>query len=271
MIMRSIVKSLTLDKWELPMIDSYFIVAGPCSAESRKQILMIAKTLVSDGISFMRAGAWKPRTFPGSFEGFGEEALDWLVEAREQYKIEIGTEVGLPRHVEECLKKNIHLVWIGTRTTASPFAVQELANAMKGTNMSVLVKNPICPDVKLWVGAIERIYMAGIDKLIAIHRGFSTTYKSTYRFPPIWRLAEELKRYLPDIPIICDPSHICGNIELIERVAGEALKRQYDGLMFEVHDCPELALTDNAQQLTPVMFQKMIKRLTKSTHKMMIK
>jgi len=150
--MESFVQSVSLKNWGLP-VDPFFISAGPCSAESREQILLIAKSLALDQISFLRAGAWKPRTLPGSFEGFGEKALDWLVEARELFKIEIGTEVATPHHVEACLRRNIRIVWIGTRTTPSPFAVQELANAMKGTNMCVLIKNPLCPEVKLWIGA----------------------------------------------------------------------------------------------------------------------
>lgn len=263
--MGSIVKSVGLEKWGLS-IDPYFIAAGPCSAESREQLLSIAKAFASEGISFLRAGAWKPRTLPGSFEGFGEEALDWMVEARELYNIEVGTEVALPRHVEACLKKNIRIVWIGTRTTQSPFAVQELADAMRGTEMCVLVKNPLCPEVKLWIGAIERFYKSGIVKLIAIHRGFSTSYKSRYRYPPLWRLIEDLRNCLPDIPIICDPSHMCGNRTLIEHVIHEAIKMRYDGFMIEVHNYPELAMTDSCQQLTPIEFNKIFVKLNNNKH-----
>ena len=249
-----------IDEYGLP-VNPYFIAAGPCSAESREQILTIAKILASKGISCFRAGAWKPRTLPGSFEGFGEKALDWMVEARELYKIEICTEVALPQHVEACLKRNIHTVWIGTRTTASPFAVQELANAMKDTNMCVLIKNPICPDVKLWLGAIERIYSSGITKLTAIHRGFCVPYKSKYRYPPLWRLTKELKKYLPNIPLICDPSHICGNTTLIKEVIQKAVKLQYDGYMIEVHKSPENAMTDSSQQLSVTDFYKILEEI----------
>jgi chorismate mutase len=258
--MESYVKPAGTNDWGLP-VSPLFIVAGPCSAENRKQIMSIAKTLAGSGISFLRAGAWKPRTQPGFFEGVGEVALDWLAEARDRYHLEVGTEVGLPQHVEACLQRNIRIVWIGARTTPSPFIVQEIANAMRGTDMSVLIKNPLCPDVKLWAGAVERFYRAGIVKLIAVHRGFSTVQKSRYRYPPLWRLAEEMRISLPDLPMICDPSHICGNHALVEHVAKEALNRHYSGLMIEVHENPELAMSDGSQQLTPVAFHQMLHNL----------
>ena len=242
-------------------VKPYFIAAGPCSAESREQILTIAKALSSEGISCFRAGAWKPRTLPGSFEGFGEKALDWLVEARDLYNIEVCTEVALPRHVEACLKRDIHTTWIGTRTTTSPFAVQELANAMKGTNMCVLVKNPICPEVKLWIGAIERLYNSGIKKIAAVHRGFCVPNKSHYRYPPFWRLIAGFRKYLPDMPLICDPSHISGNKVFVNEIIEKTLKIKYDGYMVEVHNSPGLAMTDSAQQLSLAEFHKILEGL----------
>jgi len=257
-----LVKNASLKDWGVPVYP-YFIVAGPCSAESRVQVLSIAKALQGSNLSFMRAGAWKPRTLPGFFEGAGEVALDWLSEARSIYKLEVGTEVGLPKHVEACLSRNIKIVWIGARTTQSPFAVQEIANSMKGTDMKVLVKNPLCPDVKLWIGAIERLSGAGITKIMAVHRGFCTTRKSQYRYPPIWRLAKELRDSMPDLPVICDPSHICGNFKTVENIAREALKRSYNGLMIEVHECSEKAMSDGSQQLTPAVFHSMMKKLIK--------
>ncbi len=250
----------SIDKCGLP-VNPYFIVAGPCSAESREQILAIAKTLASEKISCFRAGAWKPRTSPGSFEGFGEKALDWLVEARDSYKIDVCTEVALPQHVEACLERNIRVAWIGARTTSSPFAVQELANAMKGTDMCVLVKNPICPEVKLWIGAIERIYNSGITKIVAVHRGFSMPAKSNYRYPPLWNLVDEFRKYLPAIPLICDPSHICGNTAFIKNIIQKTLKFRYDGYMIEVHNFPALAMTDRAQQLSLTGFHNILGEL----------
>ena len=259
--MNSGIRISPLDQWGLP-IEKFFMVAGPCSAESREQIMEIAEALSSMGISCMRAGAWKPRTQPGSVEGYGEEALDWLVEARELYNIEICTEVALPEHVEACLKRNIKVVWIGTRTTANPFSVQELANAMQSTDMKVLVKNPICPEIQLWVGAIERFYNSGIETIIAIHRGFSVPYRSKYRYPPLWELTKCMKKYLPDIPVILDPSHISGNHILIEDIINQSKKYGYDGFMIEVHNHPEFALTDSRQQLTTSEFHKILKDLS---------
>jgi chorismate mutase len=257
-----LVQLADIKSWELP-IDPIFTVAGPCAAESRNQVLSIAKALTNSGISFFRAGAWKPRTQPGCFEGHGKVALDWLVEARERYQIEVGTEVGLPEHLEACLRRKIRIVWIGTRTTTSPFIVQAIADSMKGTDMCVLIKNPLCPELKLWIGAIERFYLAGIVKIIAVHRGFSTVLKNRYRYTPMWRLVEELRTSIPGIPIICDPSHISGDQALITQVSHEALRRNYDGLMIEVHENPLKALSDGCQQLTPDAFYIVINDLLK--------
>lgn len=253
-----------LRKWGLPMGD-IFLSAGPCSAESEKQVLEIAKGIAGCGISFMRAGLWKPRTHPGTFEGVGIKGLKWLVRAREEYNLPIGIEVANPEHVEACLEHKVDVVWIGARTTTNPFAVQALADALKGTDQPVLVKNPICPDLELWLGAIERLYNMGLRKIGVIHRGFSTSRKVLYRFAPNWKIPIELKRRLPDVPILCDPSHICGKAELIFSIAQVALDLLFDGLMIEVHVDPAKALSDAKQQITPEELSSIINRLKLKT------
>jgi chorismate mutase len=202
-------------------------------------------------VSVMRAGVWKPRTRPRSFEGRGEEALQWLVEARDATGLPIAVEVASPAHLELCLKYDIDMVWIGARTSVNPFSVQEIADALFGTEMPVLVKNPINPDLKLWIGAIERIYHSGIDRIIAVHRGFNTYDDSVFRNVPLWEIPIELKRTFPGLPIICDPSHISGSRRLLLQVAQNAIDLDYDGLMIESHCNPEKALTDASQQVTP--------------------
>lgn len=253
-----------LREWGLPMGD-IFVSAGPCSAESEKQVLEIAKNISGCGISFMRAGLWKPRTHPNTFEGVGIKGLKWLVRAREEYNLPIGIEVANPGHVEACLKHQVDVVWIGARTTTNPFAVQALADALQGTDQSVLVKNPICPDLELWLGAIERLHNMGLRKIGVIHRGFSTSRKILYRFAPNWKIPIELKRRLPDIPILCDPSHICGTAELIFSIAQEALNLLFDGLMIEVHIDPAKAWSDAKQQITPEELYSLINRLKLKT------
>ncbi len=254
--------SLTpLNEWGLP-VKNLLLSAGPCSAESEEQVMATAKGLADSNISFMRVGLWKPRTRPGSFEGVGIEGLDWLTRARDEYNIPIGIEVATPEHVEACLKHNIDIVWIGARTTPNPFAVQAIADALKGTDMPILIKNPISPDIELWLGAIERMHAVGLKKIGAIHRGFSSSRQSIYRFAPNWKIPIELKRRLPEIPILCDPSHICGKSELIFSVAQEALDLLYDGLMVEVHIDPTKALSDAEQQLTPKQYHSLVDRLT---------
>ncbi len=247
-------------KWGLP-VDRFFLVAGPCSAESRKQVLETAEKLSGFGISFMRAGIWKPRTHPGNFEGVGIEGLKWLQEVKEKTGIRTGIEVASSEHVEACLKHGIDAVWIGARTTPNPFAVQEIADSLKGTDLPVLIKNPVSPDIGLWIGAVERIAGAGIKKIGVIHRGFSSDRKSDYRNAPLWRIPIELKRRIPTIPILCDPSHICGSRKLIPAIAQEALDLLYDGLMLEVHPNPKSALSDSQQQLTPDSFKKLLAKL----------
>ncbi|MDP6523827.1 MAG: bifunctional 3-deoxy-7-phosphoheptulonate synthase/chorismate mutase type II [Kiritimatiellia bacterium] len=250
-----------LSEWGLP-IGNTFLGAGPCSAETEDQLLATARGLKDCGLGFFRAGMWKPRTHPGAFEGVGVEGFEWLVRVKEEYGLPVGVEVATPEHVEACLEHNIDVVWIGARTTPNPFAVQSLADAMKGTDMRVFVKNPISPDLELWIGALERFHGAGLRKIGVIHRGFSTSKKVLYRFAPHWKIPIEFKRRLPGVPILCDPSHICGKSDLIFSIAQEALDLLYDGLMIEVHVDPANALSDSKQQLTPEQFHVLIERLT---------
>lgn len=250
-----------LREWGLPVRD-IFLAAGPCAAESEEQVLETAKGIADCRVSFMRAGIWKPRTHPGTFEGVGIKGLKWLVRAREKYNLPIGIEVANSEHVAACLEHKVDVVWIGARTTPNPFAVQAIADALKGTDQPVFVKNPISPDLELWIGAIERLYNAGLRKIGVIHRGFSTSRKVLYRFAPNWKIPIELKRRVPDVPMLCDPSHICGKPELIFSIAQEALNLLYDGLMIEVHVDPTNALSDARQQITPEEFRTLINRLT---------
>jgi chorismate mutase len=240
-----------LISWLKPVSEP-FVISGPCSAESRRQVLETALGLAATGmVSVLRAGVWKPRTRPRAFEGKGEEALQWLVEAREATGLPLAVEVASPAHLELCLKYGIDMVWIGARTTVNPFSVQEIADALFGTDLPVLVKNPINPDLKLWIGAIERIHQAGIDRIIAVHRGFNTFDDSVFRNVPLWEIPIELRRIFPGLPIICDPSHISGNRRLLLQVAQNAIDLDYDGLMIESHCNPDKALTDSSQQVTP--------------------
>ncbi len=232
--------------------DGPLIIAGPCSAESRDQVLETAHGVAKTGAAhILRAGIWKPRTRPNCFEGMGEEGLKWLVEAREETGMPISTETATPEHVELCLKYNVDLIWVGARTTVNPFAVQALADSLKGTDIPVLVKNPINPDVELWIGAMERLNKAGVRKLGAIHRGFSSAKESKYRNAPNWRIFIELRRRCEGLPIICDPSHLCGTREFIPAVSQKALDLLFDGLMIESHINPDVALSDSKQQFTP--------------------
>jgi chorismate mutase len=251
---------LRFKDWGFP-VDSLFLSAGPCSAESQQQVLETAQALKGQGISFLRAGIWKPRTRPGSFEGVGMKGLAWMDQAREATGLKIGTEVAEPSHVEACLEFGMDILWVGARTTTNPFSVQAIADALKGTDIPVLVKNPISADIGLWIGAIERLANAGITKLGAIHRGFSSTLEMRYRNAPNWKMPIELKRRMPEIPMICDPSHICGKANLVHGIAQEAMDLLFDGLMIEVHPNPAVALSDAAQQLTPAQFLTLIQAL----------
>lgn len=258
--MTTVAVNSALSTWGLP-IPGMFLCAGPCSAESPEQLRKTAEGLKGCTLSAFRAGIWKPRTRPGTFAGAGIEALPWLVSIREEFGFPVAAEVGTPEHVEAALKYKLDMVWIGARTTPDPFAVQSLADALKGQDICVLVKNPVSPDLELWFGALERIQGAGIRRLGAIHRGFTTSHDTRYRNAPLWRIPIELKRRMPDIPLICDPSHMCGKANLVFPTAQEALDLLFDGLMVEVHHCPKDAWSDAAQQLTPEEFRNMISRL----------
>ena len=239
------------------------IVAGPCSAESCQQVSTIAQKLKLLGIGALRAGLWKPRTLPGCFEGVGATGLDWLVQAKHETGMLTATEVASKSHVEACLDAGIDILWIGARTAANPFAVQEIADALEGNNdVIVLVKNPISPDLELWIGALQRIYNAGIKCLGAVHRGFVSTADTSYRNAPIWQLPIELKRRFPALPVLVDPSHITGNRAHVTTVAQQALDMGFDGLMIEVHDKPETALSDSEQQITPIMLESFLNTMT---------
>lgn len=235
------------------------IIAGPCSAESPQQLLNVATELKKTGqVSYLRAGVWKPRTSPGSFEGFGVDALCWLRDVKQETDMPFATEVGSGYHVYEALKYGTDLLWIGARTVSNPFAVQEIASALKGVNIPILIKNPLSTDLDLWIGAIERLYNAGVHRIGAVHRGFTWWEKSTFRNQPFWKIPLELKRILPNLTIICDPSHISGDRKIVPLVARRAIDLGFDGLMVEVHPQPEIALSDPKQQLTPHEFNQML-------------
>ncbi|MBW8049020.1 MAG: 3-deoxy-7-phosphoheptulonate synthase [Cytophagales bacterium] len=234
------------------------IIAGPCSAESEEQLLATASALKKLNIDIFRAGVWKPRTRPDSFEGVGSIGLTWLKNVKKVTGLPTAVEVAKPVHIEEALKNEIDILWIGARTTVNPFIVQELAEAMKGADIKVMVKNPINPDLSLWIGAIERIQNAGIKSVAAVHRGFSSFDNTKFKNTPTWQIPIELKRLLPDIPLICDPSHISGKRALIFEVAQKALDLDYDGLMIETHIDPNEALSDKEQQVTPDQLKKIL-------------
>ena len=227
------------------------VIAGPCSAETEEQVLKIAHELKDSDVSIFRAGIWKPRTRPGGFEGVGEIGLKWLKKAKEETGLLMGTEVANAAHVKLALEYDIDVLWIGARTTVNPFAVQEIADALAGTDKIVLVKNPVNPDLSLWLGGVERLYNAGIEKLGVIHRGFSTYEKTKYRNIPEWQIAIELQNKFPDLPLIIDPSHITGDRKMILEVTQEALDLNYDGMIIETHIDPDNAWSDAAQQVTP--------------------
>jgi chorismate mutase len=237
------------------------IIAGPCSAETEDQVLETAKQLASNGVKVFRAGIWKPRTKPGGFEGNGVTALPWLQKVKKETGMLTATEVATAKHVEEALKHDVDLLWVGARTTADPFAVQEIADTLKGTDIPVLVKNPVNPDLELWIGALERLNNAGITRLGAIHRGFSTYDKKLYRNLPQWHIPIELHRRHPELPIICDPSHIAGRRDLIATLCQQAMDLQFDGLIIESHNDPEHAWSDASQQVTPDVLSLIINNL----------
>lgn len=237
------------------------VISGPCSAETELQVLKIAHELKNSDVSIFRAGIWKPRTRPGGFEGVGEIGLKWMQKAKLQTGLLMATEVANVAHVKLALEHDIDVLWIGARTTVNPFAVQEIADALRGTDKIVLIKNPVNPDLALWIGGVERLYNAGIKKLGVIHRGFSTYEKTKYRNVPEWQLAIELQDRFPDLPIICDPSHITGRRDMIQQVSQQALDLNYDGLMIETHTDPDNAWSDAEQQVTPTVLKQIFKDL----------
>jgi chorismate mutase len=238
------------------------LIAGPCSAETEEQVLATARALAAQRqVDLFRAGIWKPRTRPDSFEGIGVKGLPWLQRVRRETGLKVTTEVANAEHVEQALAHEIDVLWIGARTSANPFSVQEIADALAGMDIPVMVKNPVNPDLKLWQGAMERLYKAGIRRMAMIHRGFSYYGETQYRNTPRWQIPIELKRLLPDVQLICDHSHICGRRDSLLSVAQKALDLNYDGLMTEVHPTPDEAWSDPSQQLTPGQYQKLIQSL----------
>ena len=251
-----------LESW-LNVTNEPLIISGPCSAETEEQLLATAHLLKATGkVSVLRAGIWKPRTRPGEFEGIGSVGLEWLKKAKEETGLPTAVEVATAKHVEEALAAGVDILWIGARSTANPFTVQEIADALRGHDIPVLIKNPVNPDISLWIGALERINNAGITKIGAIHRGFSSYEKTSFRNEPMWELAIQLKTLCPELPIINDPSHICGNRELIPYIAQKALDLDMQGLMIESHIDPSVAWTDAKQQVTPAALSELVDRLS---------
>jgi chorismate mutase len=256
--MKELVESLT--GWGFPPVRPV-VFAGPCSAETEEQVMETALLLKAQGVHALRAGIWKPRTRPGSFHGVGEEALEWIVNAGKVTGLPVMVEVANAKHVELALNAGINILWLGARTTVNPFHVQEIADALSGADVPVLVKNPVNPDLELWMGAIERILKTGNTKVAAIHRGFSSYENSTYRNKPNWEIPIELRRRMPGLPMFCDPSHICGNTFMLAYIAQFAMDLQFDGLMIESHRDPSNAWSDAAQQLTPAELGSLIDNL----------
>ena len=263
--MKKVLQLESITKW-LPTANKPIIISGPCSAETEDQTIATAKQLAATGkVNALRAGIWKPRTRPGQYEGAGEEGLKWLVQAKKETGLPVTTEVAHAAHVEACLKAGVDILWVGARTTVNPFSVQEVADSLKGVDIPVMVKNPINPDLELWIGALERLNKAGITKLAAIHRGFSSFEKGPFRNAPMWDMAIELKTRIPDLDIICDPSHISGNRELISFISQKALDLDMAGLMIESHINPDAAWSDAKQQVTPAVLGKIIEGLVVRT------
>lgn len=239
------------------------IIAGPCSAETEAQVMRAAREVAALGRAhYFRAGVWKPRTRPGAFEGNGAPALTWLKRARETTGLPLAVEAATPEHAEACLNADVDAIWIGARTTVNPFMTSELAEALRGADVPVLVKNPVNPDLNLWIGALERFSAAGARSLAAVHRGFSVYRSGEYRNPPFWQIPIELKRLAPELPLFCDPSHICGQTDTLAAVAQKALDLQYNGLMIETHPEPANAWSDARQQITPQALNKLLDGLS---------
>ena len=259
--MASIASTYHVNEW-LKSEHGPTVISGPCSAETEEQVLSTAKLLAEiPQVKIFRAGVWKPRTRPGMFEGVGEVGLKWLNRVQNETGLKVAVEVAYPAHIDLALKYNIDILWIGARTVVNPFSLQELANALKGLDVPVMIKNPVNPDINLWIGAIERIMNAGIERIAAVHRGFYFFDKSPYRNAPMWEIPIELKRLFPKIPVICDPSHICGERELLLGVAQKALDLEMEGLMLESHCDPDHALTDPQQQVTPAELKILLSKL----------
>ena len=237
------------------------VISGPCSAESEEQVLATGRALAALGVKIFRAGIWKPRTKPGGFEGVGVIGLPWLQKLKQETGMLVGVEVATKAHVDAALAFGVDLLWIGARTTANPFAMQELADALKDHDVPVLVKNPVNPDVELWIGGIERIYRAGIHRIGVIHRGFSSADKTIYRNVPQWHIPIELRRRYPNLPIVCDPSHIAGRRDLIKPLSQQAMDLGFDGLIIESHCTPDTAWSDAKQQITPETLKEMLDSL----------
>jgi chorismate mutase len=252
---------LPIQEWE-DYKQRPLLVAGPCSAETEEQVIDTARELALLGrVDIFRAGLWKPRTRPGSFEGVGSKGLPWLKRVREETGMPIATEVANAKHVYEALKYGVDYIWIGARSSSSPFVVQEIAESLEGAKVGVLIKNPVNPDLDLWIGAIERVRKAGISRVAAVHRGFSNYQKTQYRNIPHWQLAVDLKQQFPELPMICDPSHITGNAAMLYDVSQKAMDLNYDGLMIETHINPAQAWSDAAQQITPNELQEIMSRI----------
>ena len=247
--------------WGFFTLPRPMVIAGPCSAENEEQVMETARGLAAFGIHVFRAGVWKPLTHPGSFEGAGTPALKWLQKVKGELGMKVATEVAGAKHVYECLKYGIDMVWIGARTTANPFLVQEIADALEDTDIPVLVKNPVNPDLDLWIGALERLNRAGVTKLGVIHRGFSTSQKIAYRNDPIWKIAIELRTRYPGLPFFADPSHMGGSRAYLQEISQRALDLGLEGLMIESHCDPSCALSDAKQQLTPPELKAMLESL----------
>jgi chorismate mutase len=242
------------------------LIAGPCSAETEEQVLSTAHALAKiPGVGVFRCGLWKPRTRPGDFEGVGDRGLPWLMRVRQETGLKIAVEVAIPDHAEACLEHRVDMLWIGSRTVVNPFSMQEIAVSLNGADIPVMVKNPVNPDLMLWVGAIERLINQGVKKLSAIHRGFSLPGPGLYRNDPLWMIPMELRNIFPGLPLVSDPSHICGNKELLRSVSQTALDLGFDGLMIECHAWPDEALTDRGQQLTPRDLEMLLDSLTISS------
>lgn len=241
--------------------DQPIIIAGPCSAESEAQVLEVAHAVAALGVHVFRAGVWKPRTRPGAFEGAGTIALPWLQRVQREIGLPVATEVALPIHVEQALKAGIDILWLGARTVTNPFAVQALADTLRGCAVTVMVKNPVIPDLELWIGALERLQKAGLQQLLAVHRGFACYEEHTLRNAPMWQIPIELHRRMPDLPLLCDPSHIAGRRDWVSDIAQQAMELCFRGLMVEVHCCPDQAVSDSRQQLTPDMLGLLLRQL----------